>query len=112
MTELINETSWAGFLKDYTARHKGRPTRLGIIESRNGVVNDYWLEDGLPLVALDAYLNKGIKRVDIVLDKFTHAVEGASSLITVNRDDVEEGLNILDEEGKATILRFENWPGE
>ena len=110
MSEIINEARWADFLRDYSARNKGRPTRLGVFETRDGVANDYWIEDGLPLVALDVYPSHGETRIDIVFENYTHSINGVTGLVHVGADGKDHGLDVLDADGKTTIMRFENWP--
>jgi hypothetical protein len=110
MNEIIDKTNWAEFLKSYTARNKGRPTRLGVFEETDDIMNDYWIEDGLPLVAIDAYPDNGNTNVEILFDKYTHAIDGAAKLVSIGGEGKDLGLDISDAEGKTTVLRFENWP--
>ena len=99
-------------MKEYSLRNEGRPTRLGVFETSAGVANDYWIEDGLPLVGLDAYLNKGRTRVDILFENYTHSIDNAAKLVEVDGDETDHGLDISDAEGNTTLLRFENWPAK
>lgn len=108
MNQIIDETNWPAFLKEYSVRNEGRPTRLGVFESRDGVANDYWLECDLPLVGLDAYPDKGTTRVDILFNNYTHSIDAAVSLVMINGNGPDHGLDIIDAEGKTTIMRFEN----
>jgi hypothetical protein len=110
MKQIIKETNWRTFLREYSQRNQGRPTRLGVFETRDGVANDYWIEDGLPLVAFDVYPDNAKTKVDIVFENYTHSIDGASGLVSINGSGTDQGLDILDAEGKATIIRFENWP--
>ena len=50
MAEIIEKPNWKEFLRDFSSRHSGDRTRLGVFEIRDGVVNDLWIEDGAPLV--------------------------------------------------------------
>ena len=109
MSEIINQTNWADFLREYSSQNQGRYTRLGVFEANEGVANDYWIEDGLPLVALDFYSDKDKARVDIVFDNYTHAVQGPTTLVRISGDSADQGLDIVDTDGKVTLLRFENW---
>jgi hypothetical protein len=109
MTEITDQTQWPLFLREYGTQHKGRPTRLGVFETPNGIANDYWIEDGLPLVALDTYTNNGKTRIDIVFDNYTHSIDGVTGLAEITREGAGEGLDIS-EEGRTTVMRFEDWP--
>jgi len=108
MTKTVDRTEWPAYLRDYSERNKGRPTRLGLLKMHEGVVNDYWLEDGLPLVALDVYEDHARARVDMVFDDYTHTIDGVARLDTI-QDSAGEGLDITDENGTTTQLRFEDW---
>lgn len=108
MSETIDELQWVAFLREYTDRNKGRPTRLGVFEVSHGAAHDYWIEDGLPLVALDAHRRYGRSRVDVYVGDYTHSIEGANKLVHVSGDE-KDGLDILDSEGNTTVIRFENW---
>ncbi len=110
MTEMIDQTKWAPFLQEYCAQHKGRPTRLGVFEMAKGIFNDYWIEDGLPLVALDTYTKDGKTRLDIIFENFTHSIAGVTKLDEIDVDGGDHGLDITEEEGRTTVMRFENWP--
>lgn len=110
MNETIDKTNWTDFFREYSARNKGRPTRLGIFETRDGVANDFWIEDGLPLVALDVYTKNGKTRVDILFENYTHPIDDAANLVHIGGDEGGHGLDIQDADGKTTLLRFENWP--
>lgn len=110
MTRVIERADWKTFLHGYRDRHEGQPTRLGIFEVKDGVVNDLWIEDGLPLVDLDVTSAKGHVRVGITLEQYAHAVDDPAILIDVNNDGPEVGLDICDKNGKTTLIRFEDWP--
>ena len=109
MRKSIDKTEWTEFVRSYSARNSGRPTRLGVFEFRDGVADDYWIEDGLPLLALDSYPDqKGKTRIDILFDTYTHSIDGAESLACID-DAADHGLDITDDNGKTTVLRFEDW---
>ena len=109
MSNIIDQASWSSFLRKYTAENEGRPTSLGVIETRNNVANDYWVEDGLPLVGLDVYPDKGATRVDIIFNNFTHSVIDAAMLVHVTDDSTDFGIDVSDAHGMTAILRFENY---
>ena len=112
MNEEINETSWPTFLREYSHRNHGRPTRLGVFGISNGVANDYWIHDGVPVVALDAYSKNGKTTVDIFFDNYTHSIDAAAKVVHVEDNGKDDGLDIMDAEGKTTVLRFESWKVE
>jgi hypothetical protein len=110
MSEIIDQTKWPLFLQEYGAQNKGRPTRLGVFEMPDGIANDYWIEDGMPLVALDTYTQNGKTRVDIVFENFTHSIDGVTALAEVGDRGADSGLDIAEEAGRTTVMRFEDWP--
>jgi hypothetical protein len=110
MTRTINKTDWTEFLKEYSSRNEGQPTRLGVFKTSDGVTEDLWIEDGLPLLALDVYLNKGTTRIDVLFENYTHSIDGVVRLVEVDGDRTDHGLDISDVDGSTTVMRFENWP--
>jgi hypothetical protein len=110
MRDIIDHANWKSFLRRYSDQNEGKPTRLGIMDIKDDVANDYWLEDGLPLIGLDVYPDKGKTRVDIIFDDFTHSIDAATTLVHVNGEHRDYGLDVTDAEGKTAVLRFENWP--
>jgi hypothetical protein len=110
MSEIIDQTKWPLFLQEYGAQNKGRPTRLGVFEMPDGIANDYWIEDGMPLVALDTYTQNGKTRVDIVFENFTHSIDGVTGLAEIGDRGADSGLDIAEEAGRTTVMRFEDWP--
>lgn len=110
MNRVINETNWAEFLQDYSSRNVDRPTRLGVFERCNGNANDFWIEDGLPLLALDTYSNKDKVCVDILFDNYTHQIDQVARIVYIDGEAGDQGLDISDMNGRTTILRFEDWP--
>lgn len=107
MNKIIDELEWIPFLKEYSAKNEERPTRLGVFEPGNGGVEDLWIEDGLPLIAVDAYENKGAMRIDIVLRDYVHPVDGVVKVMHATDDG--DGLDIQESSGRTTLLRFEDW---
>lgn len=110
MNRVINETDWTDFLKGYSSRNEFRPTRLGVFVSSEGNANDFWIEDGLPLVALDAYSHKDKMCVDILFDNYTHQIDGVARIVDIEGEGTDQGLDICDVKGRTTLLRFEDWP--
>ncbi|MGD9563038.1 MAG: hypothetical protein AB7F88_09230 [Pyrinomonadaceae bacterium] len=108
MKATKTQHEWETFLKFYSDQYKGRKTRLGVFENTADVVNDYWLEDGLPLLGVDVEVND-LPTVEILLDSYSHSVNDVRSLkvhYTLKGD--EDGMDITGSDGKTTILRFEN----
>src|SRR5689334_14907251 len=108
MSRTIEQSEWPKFLREYSDLNHGRPTRLGVFQADKDVISDYWIEDGLPLIAVDSYTNAGQIRIDLMFENFTHSVVGASTVVCVNGGDVSDGLDISDSEGTTTQLRFED----
>ena len=109
MNKLIDEMNWAKFLREYSERNAGRPTRLGVCEMCDGAVEDYWIEDGLPLIAADVYPHHGTIKIDLFFKNYTHSVDAVSELFQINDAGAESGVDIVDAGGKTTVLRIEDW---
>jgi len=100
---------WTKFLKFFSEQNVGRPTRIGVFECDGDKVNDYWLENGLPLTGIDIDTKKELPSVQITVGNFTHEVKDAVKLLfhfSLAGD--EDGLNISCGNGQTTVLRFEN----
>ncbi len=99
---------WSSFLKFYAEQNNGRATRLGVFEAGPECVNDYWLEDGLPLEGIDIDARSEMPEIEIVLKDFQHVVRNVRNLKAhFSPDGSEDGLDVTDAEGNTTILRFE-----
>ena len=107
MAKMIGKPDWREFLKNFSSRHEGERTRLGVFEIHDGVVNDLWIEDGAPLVGIDIDTKDGKRTIGIALEHFRHSIENVTTITQINGETVEGGLDIRDDEGKTTILRFE-----
>ena len=100
--------TWTPFLKSISEQNAGRRTRLGVFELKGDVVNDYWLEDGLPLVAVESDLKNGRRDVRIVVGEMEHDVRDVIKITySLTSNSTEDGLDILDRSNRTTILRFE-----
>jgi len=110
MNTLINEENWIPFLKEYSSRNENRPTRLGVFELSNGNANDFWLEDGMPLVAVDGYDDHGHVRIDLLFKDYAHPIENVTRIVDIESYGQDHGLDIADNGGRTTVLRFEDWP--
>lgn len=109
MNATKTQHAWAAFLKFYTEQNKDKKTRLGVFENVGEVVNDYWIEDGLPLSGIDIDLRGELPAIEILLGSYSHPVTGALRLtIHYSPKGDEDGLDIIGIDGKTTVLRFEN----
>jgi hypothetical protein len=109
MAENIDKPEWKEFLRNFSTRHRGHRTRLGLFEIRDGVVNDLWIEDGIPLVGIDIDTKEGRQTIGIVFEHFRHSIKNVSTISEVSGENVAAGLDIQDSEGKTTALRFEDY---
>ncbi|MBK8464765.1 MAG: DUF5335 family protein [Chloracidobacterium sp.] len=108
MKTATRQHEWTKFLKVFSEQNAGRPTRLGVFERSNDVVNDYWLENGLPLVGIDIDTKKEIPSIQITVGRFTHEVKDAVKLqFYFSLEGDEDGADISCADGNTTILRFE-----
>ena len=55
------------FLRFYTEMFVGRPTRLGVLETAKGTTIDYWIEDRVPVVAIDTSPDNDQPRIHIIV---------------------------------------------
>ena len=100
---------WAKFLTFFNEQNAHRPTRLGVFERKSDVVNDYWLENGLPLIRLDLDAEGELPSVKILVGDLNHEINDAVKLLFhFNLAGDEDGLDILCADGRTIILRFEN----
>lgn len=106
---MKTHTDWTEFLKFYTAQNAGRRTRLGVFELNHDVVNDFWLENGLPLVTLSAEnTDDGRRDARIVLGEMAHEIKDAIKLVVhFTSSGYEDGIDIHDRQNRVTLLRFE-----
>jgi hypothetical protein len=110
MNRVITEENWIPFLKKYNSRNQKRPTRLGVFEMSSGNANDFWIEDGMPLIAVDAYEDRGRTRVDLLFKDYAHPIEDVTRIVDIENYGQDQGLDIADRSGRTTVLRFEDWP--
>jgi len=99
---------WSRFLTFFNEQNTGRPTRLGIFSSQDGVVNDYWIEDGLPLGGVDLDSNNDVRTLQIKVGSLIHEVAMPLKLqFYMSFSGEEDGIDVLGGDGRTTILRFE-----
>jgi len=104
MARPKTQHDWSSFLNFFTETNRSRPTRLGVFEGGN----DFWLESGLPFTGIDIEMYQDAPQIQIVLGDYTHVINRVNELrIILRRSGEEDGLDIVDDLGKTTILRFE-----
>ncbi|HVE55423.1 MAG TPA: DUF5335 family protein [Pyrinomonadaceae bacterium] len=118
MNKTETQHIWTKFLETFSRQNHNRPTRLGVFEGEPGAMTDFWLEDGLPLGGIDLdSRGEAAPVIEIMLwDRekkdarhFTHTITKARSVkIILSSSGESDGLDIEDENGAMTILRFEN----
>ena len=118
MNAATNQHNWAPFINFFSNQNRKRPTRISVFEGAPEEMEDYWLEDGLPLTGIDIDTHgKESPTIEIMLGDatkadsrhMTHVVSGARSVkIVLSASGDADGLEIVDAEGKTTILQFEN----
>ena len=118
MDKTKTQHNWNEFIKLFSRQNRFRPTRIGVFEGEPGNMTDYWLEDGLPLEGIDIDSNgANAPSVEIMLGSpekagsrtFTHKIERARfAKIVLSVSGESDGLEIENDEGAVTILRFEN----
>ena len=107
---------WGVYIEEFNRQNRMRPTRLGEIKVGE-VMEDYWLEDGLPLAGIDLDTHgKGAPTLEIMLggeeetgNNMTHTVDRVHKItLQLTVDGQDDGLEIEDAGGVTTILRFES----
>ena len=102
------EQEWSRFIKFFNKGNAGRRTRLAVFEKHGDVANDYWVESDLPLSGISIASHEPRLAVVIELGSFTHEVSDATQLnFHLTRTGDEDGVDIVDSQGRTTILRFE-----
>lgn len=118
MNKTEIQHNWTDFLKLFSRQNHKRPTRIAVFEGEPGSMSDYWIEDGLPLngIDIDAH-GKNAPSVEIMLGTeeksnlrhLTHNIVKVRFIkIILSASGETDGLDIEDELGVTTILRFEN----
>lgn len=110
--------NWKAFIDLFSSRNNSRQTRLGVLTGPPESMEDYWLEDGLPLAGVDADVHgEALPSVEIMLGdmqnaesrRLTHVVSNARNLkIILSAQGDADGLDVEDSDGRITMLRFEN----
>ncbi|MDH3529109.1 MAG: hypothetical protein OEQ28_06060 [Acidobacteriota bacterium] len=118
MNGVKRATHLAEFLRYFSDINEMRPTRMGVFENGPRAVTDYWLEDGLPLVGVDVDQHDADKMSVIIMlsnkeesesSHFSHVIKNVRMVkFNLSHDGLSDGLDILDFDGKTTVLSFEN----
>lgn len=118
MNKTETQHNWSAFLEIFSRQNQNRPTRIGVFEGEPGAMTDYWVEDGLPLEGIDVDTSgSGAPSVEIMLGNMenpdsrglTHTIARTRFIrIVLSAGGESDGLDIENEEGETTILRFEN----
>ncbi len=118
MSKTAAQHNWSVFLENFSRQNKARPTRIGVFEGEPGSMTDFWLEDGLPLEGIDLDTRgETAPTIQIMLGEsakpdsraFTHTIVNTRFVkIILSASGESDGLEIENEKGAITILRFEN----
>lgn len=118
MNKTEIQHNWTDFLKLFSRQNHNRPTRIAVFEGQPDAMQDYWLEDGLPLSGIDIDAHgEDAPSIEIMLGEdnttdshhFTHNVSKVRSIkFVLSANGETDGLDIEDFRGTTTILRFEN----
>jgi hypothetical protein len=117
MNKTKTQHNWTAFIKLFGEQHRGRATRIGVFVGEPGSLTDYWLADGLPLEGIAIETRGDAATIEIMLGSaagrgdraFTHQIEKARSVqINLSASGEADGLEIENDRGAVTFLRFEN----
>lgn len=111
MKAKTQKYEWTDFVGNYSQVNSGRSTRLAVFDEESGVVNDYWIEAGLPLKGLDCDISSGdAPTIEIMLgESFSHPVRNVRTLkLIFSFDENSDGIDIVGGDGRTTVLRYEN----
>lgn len=108
MSTAKQEHEWSRTLQFFSEENSQRLTRLGVFEPNRAAADDYWIECGLPFNGIDIEAHAGQFDIQLFVGTLDHTVKNVVKLswqMTASGD--EDGLDILDGDGRTTILRFE-----
>jgi hypothetical protein len=113
MRHIIEPSSLKTDLMAFGARNNLRPTRLQVLGQSKGVESDFWLEDGLLLSGIDLDMDgKCGPFIEIMLQSqdqnhITRSIASVKRVELETNQGIDESLEIEDEAGAVTIMRFE-----
>lgn len=108
MNTAKQEHEWKRALQFFSEENLQRSTRLGVFEPNRAAADDYWIECGLPFNGVDIEAHDGRLDMQLFVGTLDHNVKNVVKLswqMTASGD--EDGIDILDADGRTTILRFE-----
>jgi hypothetical protein len=108
MSTAKQKHEWSRVLSFFSEQNAQRPTRLGVFEPNRGAADDYWIECGLPLNGINVEALEDRLDLQLSVGTLDHTVRNAvrvSWQMTASGD--EDGVDILDADGRTTVLRFE-----
>lgn len=108
MITAKQEHEWSKVLQFFNEQNSQRPTRLGVFEPNRAAADDYWIECGLPLGGIGLEAKADRLDLQLMVGTLDHTVKNVVKLswqMTAHGD--EDGIDILDAEGRTTVLRFE-----
>ena len=116
MRTNIEQSNWQTELTTFNQRNEQRPTRLEVMGRGREAESDFWLEDGLKFQGIDLDTNDiSDVSLEIMLQgpmgestsHMTHNVNGVRRVELESLEGRDKSLEIEDESGALTILRFE-----
>ena len=109
---------WSSFLALFLDRNQGKPSRLGVFVGEDRGIQDFWIEDGLPLRSVTVEPREGSADVEMVFGSktgseetaFTHHIAAARSIrFGLGLGEYEDTLEITDDSNNTAVLRFEEF---
>lgn len=108
MVENERAEIWAKYVKVFNDLYGGEETRLGIFQRDDNVMTDYWIGSGMPLSAVTLDRGGDLPAIHILAGNLDHPIHNVIELkfkLTARGD--EDGLDIIDVDGRTTVLRIE-----
>jgi hypothetical protein len=108
MSTAKQEHEWSRVLQFFSEQNSQRPTRLGIFEPNHTAAADYWIECGLPFNGIVVEAQSDRLDLQLIVGTLDHTVKNVVKVswqMTASGD--EDGIDILDADGRTTVLRFE-----
>lgn len=108
MNSAKPEHEWDKVLEFFNEQNSDRPTRLGVFEPNRAAADDYWIECGLPFKGIAVEPGPNGLDLQLFVGTLDHTVRNVVKLswqLTAFGD--ESGVDILDTDGRTTVLRFE-----